>query len=337
MNLLGRGLHGSKEYVPARTALRLRTASIHSGMNVGISRVGQGVVLLSVAAVVVAAAASWMVRGGGQQGLARIYTMNADGSGLELLLGDSIHEYWGPAFSPDGQWLVVSVYRRGEEGVLWLRSVEGSEWRELTPGYLPVWSPDSAHIVFLSQDGFDERTSELFKIAVDGSGRTRLTSNDAQEYGASWSPDGTRIAYGSKQDGTWQIYTMKADGSDSRQLETGGGTAPAWSPDGKSIAFNSDRDGRDDLYLLDLATGAVRQLTDSNDRFDGNAAWSPDGTRLAFRSGCCFRDDDIVVINADGSGWVNLTSSSDVAELIPSWSPDGARIMFHAWRYGDGQ
>ena len=55
---------------------------------------------------------------------------------------------------------------------------------------------------------------------------------------------------------------------------------------------------------------------------DQDPDWSPDGSRIAFGA-----DDDVFVIDADGSGLFNLTSSSDV-EFGAAWSPRGGWIAF---------
>lgn len=91
------------------------------------------------------------------------------------------------------------------------------------------------------------------------------------------------------------------------------------------LAFASNRDGDFEIYVLDLASGAITQLTD-NEHADRQPAWSPDGTRLVFvsdRSG----DDDLFVMNADGSGQVQLTTSTAM-DRYPAWSPDGSTIVF---------
>ena len=56
-------------------------------------------------------------------------------------------------------------------------------------------------------------------------------------------------------------------------------------------------------------------------------AWSPDGTKIAyfFHSGS---STDIAVINADGTGTVNLTNTPGFDEFEPTWSPDGTRIAY---------
>jgi TolB protein len=58
-------------------------------------------------------------------------------------------------------------------------------------------------------------------MRIDGSGLVQLTHEKGGVINAganSWSPDGTKIAYVSNKSGTYQIWTMNADGSRARQL-----------------------------------------------------------------------------------------------------------------------
>ena len=59
----------------------------------------------------------------------------------------------------------------------------------------------------------------------------------------SWSPKGDRIAYASRVGGRFQIFTVKTDGSDVRQVTSGAGSNedPSWSPDGRYLVFSSTR------------------------------------------------------------------------------------------------
>jgi len=56
---------------------------------------------------------------------------------------------------------------------------------------------------------------------------------------------------------------------------------PAISPDGSRIAFASNRDGFYDLYLLDLQSGGVQRLTQT-EQFDSSPTWSPDLAWIAY-------------------------------------------------------
>jgi TolB protein len=144
-----------------------------------------------------------------------------------------------------------------------------------------------------------------------------------------------RIAFGANRAGKWNLYTIRADGTDLRQVTSGPGEdrSPAWSPDGKRLAFQSRRDGNWDVYVLNVGEQVPLRLT-ADPSYDGAPTWSPDGSRLAFdsyRSG----DLDIFVMNADGSEQTNLTPTDPAGDFDPTWSPDGNRIAFTSWRMGD--
>jgi dipeptidyl aminopeptidase/acylaminoacyl peptidase len=128
-------------------------------------------------------------------------------------------------------------------------------------------------------------------------------------------------------------------------------TQPAWSPDGKRIAFTRFvRDagffGLFEIFVMDADGGNPTRLTHS-DPYAGtlNAtepAWSPDGSRIAFTwtvsSPNVITDEEIFLMNADGSGLVRLTHNDtsfvQPTDSSPTWSPDGSRIAFHSFRDG---
>lgn len=104
----------------------------------------------------------------------------------------------------------------------------------------------------------------------------------------------------------------------------GGGTEPGLSG---VIAFTSDRDGSYDLYYKDLASGAIRQVTDSPE-WTREAKFSPDRTRIAFMDvptsvGRFLRTADA----ADAGNRVTATLSTFGES--PTWSPDGTRVYFY--------
>jgi Tol biopolymer transport system component len=89
------------------------------------------------------------------------------------------------------------------------------------------------------------------------------------------------------------------------------------------IVFQSDMDGDNEIYLL--TANELRKLTD-NSWSDEYPRWSPDGTRIAFTANH-HGNFDIYVMNADGSGLIEITSSPN-DELEPAWLPDGTALAF---------
>jgi TolB protein len=89
-----------------------------------------------------------------------------------------------------------------------------------------------------------------------------------------WSPDGRQIAFQSRIDGRFQIFTMSIRDRQPRQLTSEGENEdPSWAPDGRHLVFVSTRTGTQQLWILDTESGKLRQLT----RAGGTRlpAWSP--------------------------------------------------------------
>jgi hypothetical protein len=159
-------------------------------------------------------------------------------------------------------------------------------------------------------------------IDADGTNGRLLTTLEG-DWGPTWSPDGTQIAFSRRQASfAGDIYVMNADGSGLKRLTDDGSNDanPAWSPDGSKIAF--ERNGA--IYVMNADGSAVQPLTSGGSDFD--PTWSPDGSRIAFgssRKGA----NAIYVMASDGTAIHQITSGL-VNDYHPSWSPDGQRIAF---------
>jgi Tol biopolymer transport system component len=90
------------------------------------------------------------------------------------------------------------------------------------------------------------------------------------------------------------------------------------------IAFSTDFGRRPQIFTALPDGSDLRQLTHVP---KGHAAsspdWSPDGTKIVFTI-----DNEIWVMNPDGSNQMQLTQDPDHVNQAPSWSPDGTRIVF---------
>lgn len=178
---------------------------------------------------------------------------------------------------------------------------------------------------------------------------------------ASWSPDGTRLAYlwfdvgpnGRRRDTSLPmhatLYVVSADGSGrERLLDMPVDLFFRWSPDGRRLAFSSAfedpavKTGRAPsrllsvdaaVYVLDLQTRKVARLAAVGD--SRHPSWSPDGRHIAFSAGTDNRNTDIYVVDADGQNVKQLTTQS-TSEFAPEWSPQGDRIAYVTRTTGQG-
>jgi Tol biopolymer transport system component len=129
-------------------------------------------------------------------------------------------------------------------------------------------------------------------------------------------------------EGDGEIFTMKPDGSDVRQLTHNHADdfRPAWSADGMKIAFVSRRDGYWAIYKMSANGKHQTRLTGKG--LDGAdfPDWSPDGERIVFSKNENSHTA-IYTMYADGSHLVQLTASADIDDY-PAWSPDGQLIAF---------
>ena len=178
--------------------------------------------------------------------------------------------------------------------------------------------------------------AELYLANADGSGLRRLTDEEAPSRWPVLSPDGSKVAFGSNREGSWNVYVMNIDGtgltnvSGDAQLPWGFDGYPDWSPDGTKLAFtaNTTVDGSLDVVVYDLPTGALKDVT-GGPADDLRPRWSPGGTRLAYgqadSSGI-----HVCVVNADGTGLTQLTHAAGW-QFEPTWSPDGTQIAYTTW------
>jgi Tol biopolymer transport system component len=202
---------------------------------------------------------------------------------------------------------------------------DGSNLHSLTPDGVfmstPIWSPDARQILFSMEDG-------VHVMNADGSNAHRLARNDVGIIEYRWSPDGAYIAYvalrRSGADVVGDLWVMNADGSGKLML-AGNAEQPTWAPDSRRIAYTSVADILD-MHIRSVAldgTGDGRVTPTGTQAFEPD--WSPDGSRIAFVT---LGENDIVLINPDGGGLLNLTNG--VAEDdSPTWSPDGSKIAFN--------
>jgi TolB protein len=88
---------------------------------------------------------------------------------------------------------------------------------------------------------------------ADGSSPRNLTNNPAFDGWPRRSPDDSKLVFASNRSGKhYEIYVMKADGTDVHQVTESHGrnTSPKWAPDGKKISFDHAAQGECDIFLV---------------------------------------------------------------------------------------
>ena len=171
------------------------------------------------------------------------------------------------------------------------------------PHLHPSWTVDASGMVFATLDNgywglytgvYDPETYLLDSIQV-------LYAPPANCLRPSYSPDGEWVLFQCDGAGTWDIWRVRADGSDAAQLVHTAGEEihPCWSPDGMQVCYASDITGDFEIYTAALeGDSLVWRLTD-NTAQDLFPVWHPDGGWIAFCSNRESGGDDFDIFTMD--------------------------------------
>ena len=229
----------------------------------------------------------------------------------------------------------------------------GGEPRRLTyhPGgdWVVDWSPDGTKILFSSERDTPRDLAKLFTVSVRGGPADELPLPSAG-FGASYSPDGTHLAYVpyDQWQSEWKKYrggqttpVWIADLADSHVTkiprDNSNDRTPMWV--GDTVYFTSDRNGPRTLFAYDVKGGAVREIVHNPDGFDVKGASAGPG-------GIIYDQLDQVRIYDFASGRshrVPISVTADFPEVRPHFehvdrsdllnvalSPTGKRVLFEA-------
>ena len=252
-----------------------------------------------------------------------------------------------PAWSPDGESIVLTRFRNGYNkgpADLVVYDYESGEIKILvSDGYdnvnLPgsAWNRATDQIVFSSSR---EPHDEIFSISADANsgGEVKITDRvELAAYEPSFSPDGQWIVFEShkvdvedngiitkyKIDGTEAYQTLTDIKDDCRQ--------PNWSPDGDHILYQAMSNDQWEIWIMNADGTDKRQLTSGlGDKTD--ASFSPDGQWIVYSGDSPTMEfANLFVVSMSGGEPTRVTYFNGY-DGAPSWSPDGQQLIFESSR-----
>ena len=175
-------------------------------------------------------------------------------------------------------------------------------------------------------------------LIIESTAIANITDKDA--FSPALSPDGTVIAYVvyNNTSRNQQIFTIKIDGTDKRQLANDPYRkwGVEWLTDEISfIAY--DNDGIEKISIVSLDGSGRRKLLNETirqgrepikrDRFWGGGSWNPERKVILFTSLGKMGDEKIFQVNIDGTGLKSVINDSS-RQWNPQWSPDGNSFVY---------
>lgn len=239
-----------------------------------------------------------------------------------------------PKWSPDGRYLsFVSGRKSGmdkeEEGTqVWVMDRRGGEARKITNIKAEMedyaWSPDGKKLLLTLREkdqsdtakskiknpiainryqfkrdyqGYvDNRTSHLYLFDIEAKKLDTLTTGRYDEGGATFSPDGTQIAFVSNR------------------------------------TEDPDKNNNDDIFVMDVKPGAQPRKLTTWEGSDGNPEWSPDGRWIAYlqsssnQAFTMYGQPILAIVSKDGGAPRLLSQTADRPVRQPRWTKDGKAI-----------
>jgi serine/threonine protein kinase/Tol biopolymer transport system component len=244
----------------------------------------------------------------------------------------------GFAWLPDGSGIVYSC-ARGSTIVylptynLWLAKLSGSTPVQLTVGEESYVSPDISTTGAIAASRVRMRF-DLWKFPVDGSATenvrrgTQLTRQTGQVQTPDVGPGDREIVYLSDSGGHGNLWIMRQDGTEARQVTFDRDPnvsvgVPVWSPDGKNISYVTTRNQkgwRFGMWLVSPDGSNNRQVTENG----GWACWTPDGKWVyyAVPTDNGYRMEKI---SPDGGRPIVVRTDNAMGAAI---SPDGSTLYY---------
>jgi len=271
----------------------------------------------------------------------QVYTVDPDATDEQLTYNNSEVAQW----SPDGTRVVLVTQLEPSQLLLFNVDDSSSVYFGLPfdryPGlalFCGVWSPNGSR---LACEGFGQTDPSLNGVytlrSSDGGDLQRVTSDpNGDDAPSDYSPNGKRLVITRANETTYELDTVKLDGSGMKRITPEGmefnfGNG-SWSPQGNKIVFSAhvpNGDFHSSVWVVHSDGTGLRQLpiagpcggsfADPSTYGCFNPVWSPDGQKIAFGRNQDDGQRDLYTVNADGSGLFQVTHTPDINEFNGDW------------------
>ncbi|MEI7899186.1 MAG: DPP IV N-terminal domain-containing protein [bacterium] len=189
-------------------------------------------------------------------------------------------------------------------------------------------------IVFVNRRG--RNNADLYLCDADGQGVMQITHDNVAAVGPRWAPNGRDIYYTSFLKGYPAVYRMVAGATERKSLAAfrGLNTGAAISPDGLRAVLILSYQGNPDLYMLNLSSGQLQRLTQTESAAEANPCWAPDGRSIVYVSDPA-KAPQLYIVDVATRQSRRLTYKG-VENVNPDWSSKG-RIVYATKRGGGYQ
>ena len=232
----------------------------------------------------------------------------------------------GEAVNGNATWYHIQL-DDGTQGFVWSGVVTQSA---LLPANTAAPDSGDARLLFSAA----RLDYDLYTMNLSG-GQPQRLATATYSSGLSWSPDGDRLIFTARTNGSGQLMVIDATGNNEHALTTTSQNLayPAWSPDGRQIAYTNYSKGYPVSFVMNTDGSNAHPLISRINIQAVSANWSPDGQGLVFTALSSGRD--IYSVVTEGQSLRRLVS--DGKSFSPVWSPDETQIAFVSERDGSPQ
>lgn len=281
---------------------------------------------------------------------------------------------WSPSWSPDGRYLTFMASSKDQGSQVFTLDLRGGERVQITNieggigGY--KWSPDGKRLLLTISDKIEEKSdgpwvidqlkfkqdyvgylnrqrTHLYVHDLEAKTTIQITNGDYDDYGATWSPDGSKIAFvsnrtaepdASSNTDIWLVDPgTPYDQQEPVRVTTNPGTdgSPIWHPDGERIGYLMTYTDRTDIPASYLQTKVaiirigedepVLLTTEALDRKAWDPTFSPDGSQIYVQ----LEDDGQVQLAAVSvaDGELSRLITGQVQVGATAVAPDGSVVV----------